>query len=283
MESRSGDFDIYGHPSRYANDDRWRCSCVVRVASLNLWKGNCIRRRLAAIVFLLVNGKGTVLTVGGSTFAAPGLWWHRYRHQGRYRDYLQRSAGLIPAWRLRFPAALCYHDQYVGGTFISPTGTTPAWTVCTAGLTTTKIRLCLNDQTTQLTTTGAGGSVTVTYGRTSGINGICSVPVGCRFVQRFTLAQVSFNLQITVTDATTPITMQGIVPGFAMVLHSEEVRWRQYLAGSCDERQFEPFWRRFGRGTRRGYGCRRIRATNLVMTNGLMRGRLGITPTADKS
>lgn len=117
-----------------------------------------------------------------------------------------------------------------GGTFTSPSGATSAWTVCVAGLTTTNIRLCLNDQVTPLTTTGtAGGTTVVTYGRNA-----CGVTSKCRIVGNITGSPASITAGIQSQDATTPITYRNGIDGIVVGLQgAEETRYEQYLSGTC--------------------------------------------------
>jgi hypothetical protein len=117
-----------------------------------------------------------------------------------------------------------------GGGSITSGGTTGAWTVCASGFTATTIQLCLNDQITKLTTSGAaGGTTTVDYGRFA-----IGVATKGRVVIKFAepLNQQP-NPGISATDATIPITdMAFIRQG------SEEARWDQWKAGTCDSCQF---------------------------------------------
>jgi hypothetical protein len=117
-----------------------------------------------------------------------------------------------------------------GGGSLTGGGTSGAWTVCAAGLTTTTIQLCLNDQVTPLTTTGtAGGTTVVTYGRNA-----CGVTASCRIVSAITNSPVSVNVGIKLQDAATPITYRNGIDGIAFGLQgSEEVRLEKWLAGTC--------------------------------------------------
>lgn len=216
------ELDAYGYPIPGAP----AFVAVVRTPAQAYIGGNCPNGTTGICYSILANGKGTVINPGtpiavtassvttGSTttinFASP----HDFR------------AGM----EVPISGTTGVTATNGGGGNITAGGTSGAWTVCSAGLTSTAIRLCLNDQTTALTTTGtAGGTTTVTYGRNA-----VGVASGGRIVSVTTGSPVSINFGISSQDATTPMTYRNGIDGLAVVLTgSEEVRYEQWRAGTC--------------------------------------------------
>ena len=175
----------------------------------------------------LVTGKGTILgtttvltstAVGGTGTVATGA--NTVITFSQAQDF---TAGMeVPI--TGSPGATATNGPNSGSSI-----TVGTYTVCTAGLTATTIRLCLNDQITNLTTSGAGGTATVSYGTTT-----IGVATKGRVVWNFPEPLNQFpNVGISATDATTPISEMALVRQ-----GSEEARYNNFKAGSCDACQF---------------------------------------------
>lgn len=97
-----------------------------------------------------------------------------------------------------------------GGGNITSGGTTGAFTVCAAGLTSTSFRLCLNDGTTLLTTSGTGsGTPVISYGRYA-----VGVTTNGRIIIGWTGSPPTIDITISATDASTPISNMALMrPG----------------------------------------------------------------------
>lgn len=183
---------------------------------------NCVPAQTGICFSTLVNGKGTVaqfgtiITSGATGTVATGA-----------------TTTITFSSPQDFRAGMEVPVTGTNGT-VSPNlttgGATGAYTVCAAGLSSTTIQLCLNDQTTALATTGSfTGFATVSYGRSA-----VGVSAKGRIVGLVTGSPKTINFLITAQDATTPITYRNGLDGVAIVTQgSEEVRYEQWRAGTC--------------------------------------------------
>jgi hypothetical protein len=199
---------------------------VVRTPAQAYVGGNCPNSIVGTCYSTLVNGKGTNVAIGTPITATASSVTTGAITTINFASPQDFRAGM----EVPISGTTGVTATNGGGGNITAGGTAGAWTVCAAGLTTTSIRLCLNDQTTALTTTGtAGGTTTVTYGRDA-----VGVASGGRIVSVVTGSPDRVNPGISAQDATTPITYRNGIDGLAIVLTgSEEVRYEQWRAGTC--------------------------------------------------
>lgn len=195
---------------------------VVRIPAQNYIRNNCpVGSNGSGICFsFLVNGVGTIIDPGipinsSSSVAIVTTGSTTTVSFSAAQDF---KAGM----EVPISGTTGVTATNGGGGSLTAGGSSGAWTVCAANLTTTQIQLCLNDQVTPLQTTGAaGGTTVVTYGRNA-----VGVSSKGRVVSAVSGSPVSVNAGISTQDATTPITYRNGVDGLVMIIEgSEETRY----------------------------------------------------------
>lgn len=252
------DVDQYGYPLNGSDAivNHAGVSAVVRIPAQAYIGGNCFAGTsgTGTCFFNRLNGKGTSPVFGTIITSSPSTATVTTGSTTSIAFSLAQDfrAGM----EVPISGTTGVTATNGGGGALTGGGTTGAWTVCAAGLTTTNIRLCLNDQVTPLTTTGTpAGTTVVTYGRAA-----CGVPAGCRLVESVTGSPSQITPGISAQDATTPITYRNGIDGIVVGLQgSEETR---YEAGQVFGATYLAKLRSINPGV--------IRALNVINTNSSM-------------